>query len=82
MDLKIAVVCSSNQNRSMEAHSFLRYFTCEYLNNSCTCMAIVTHSQLVTITRSAGDRTDGTATKGADGTASKCNAHLSCLSRR
>ena len=26
MDLKIAVACSSNQNRSMEAHSFLRYY--------------------------------------------------------
>jgi len=26
-DISISVVCSSNQNRSMEAHNFLRYLS-------------------------------------------------------
>jgi len=33
-DLRIAVVCSSNMNRSMEAHSFLRWF--DFHNNFLT----------------------------------------------
>jgi len=32
--LKLAVICSSNMNRSMEAHNFLRYFMCFMFSES------------------------------------------------
>ena len=44
-ELKLAVICSSNQNRSMEAHNFLRYcVTCDVCEIFIQLISIITFS--------------------------------------